>query len=693
MLSVSYTHLDVYKRQDPDFNLAIQSLEDLRKNIRLINVREKSIPVANEDQEQTYQVTTLATVYVPNEQRQFFLNKIEKYLNEQTPSNKPKNQPLINNIADIQKALSVDSFWIDSRDLIPAENQVWTEVWLRDDGTNVIHVFEELLAAEEIEFKAGFLKFPERLVKVINANNAELSRLTNLSDYIAEYRLAKVTATIWADLPNMQQAERVNNILERRTVNETNSVVCILDTGINNLHPLISDALDNNDCLTIDATWGTHDHDKHGTLMAGIALYGDLNEVLNNNNPVNLNHRLESVKLLPPNLAQNPANLWGYLTSQAISIAEINAPQRNRTICMAITANDNRDRGRPTSWSAQLDQVSSGAEDDTRRLILVSAGNITSTVADAANNYPEIQLTDSIQDPAQSWNSLTVGAYTKLTTITDNNLVGFQSVAPKNGLSPFTTTSLDWDENRWPIKPELILEGGNLAKDNMGFATEADELSLLSTFFDPQTSHFYPFNMTSAATAELARLSGKIQALHPDFWPETVRGLLVHSATWPEKIKEQFLLDQSKTSYKRLLSICGFGVPNIERALYSATNNLTLIAQETLQPFDKNLKGNYATNEMHLYELPWPTDVLEEMPFNTQVEMRITLSYFIEPGPGEIGWKDRYRYPSHGLRFELTSPDETKEEFKKRINAAARDAGEGKPDTVDVYKRQSRLTK
>ena len=50
---------------DPDFNLAIQSLEDLRKNIRLINVREKSIPVANEDQEQTYQVTTLATVYVP----------------------------------------------------------------------------------------------------------------------------------------------------------------------------------------------------------------------------------------------------------------------------------------------------------------------------------------------------------------------------------------------------------------------------------------------------------------------------------------------------------------------------------------------------------------------------------------------------------------------------------------------------
>jgi hypothetical protein len=63
------------------------------------------------------------------------------------------------------------------------------------------------------------------------------------------------------------------------------------------------------------------------------------------------------------------------------------------------------------------------------------------------------------------------------------------------------------------------------------------------------------------------------------------------------------------------------------------------------------------------------------------VEMRITLSYFIEPGPGEIGWKDRYRYPSHGLRFHLNSPGESQREFVKRVNAAVRNEDEGKPDT------------
>ena len=57
------------------------------------------------------------------------------------------------------------------------------------------------------------------------------------------------------------------------------------------------------------------------------------------------------------------------------------------------------------------------------------------------------------------------------------------------------------------------------------------------------------------------------------------------------------------------------------------------------------------------------------------------VSYFIEPGPGEVGWSHRYRYASHGLRFELNSPGETQTEFVKRINKQAREQDEGKPET------------
>jgi hypothetical protein len=182
-------------------------------------------------------------------------------------------------------------------------------------------------------------------------------------------------------------------------------------------------------------------------------------------------------------------------------------------------------------------------------------------------------------------------------------------------------------------------------------------------------------------------MAARIQAQYPNYWPETIRALLVHSASWPEGLCQQFSGDGSKTALKKMLSICGYGVPNLEQALFSASNSLTLIAQAELQPFDKkrdgegNPKSGYRTKDMHLYELPWPKEILRGLPYGTEVKMRVTLSYFIEPGPGEIGWKDRYRYASHALRFDLKSPTENKEQFVKRINKAAREEEEGHPGT------------
>ena len=73
---------------------------------------------------------------------------------------------------------------------------------------------------------------------------------------------------------------------------------------------------------------------------------------------------------------------------------------------------------------------------------------------------------------------------------------------------------------------------------------------------------------------------------------------------------------------------------------------------------------------MHLYRLPWPREELLNLGA-VQVKLRITLSFFIEPGPGEIGWKDRYRYASHGLRFDLNNTNETEQDFVRRLNKAA----------------------
>jgi len=673
-------------KSDPGADLVTRSLEDMKsKKVRLLNIRTEKETITDEATNQPQEaVTTYATVFVANEKKDHFLKKIEEYAQSNTLKGHPKNANLVNSIADIRKALEIDSFWQDDKKLIPEDSPQWCEIWLSSDSDEAIARFETLINNLQLQSKSGVIRFPERAVKVVCSNRDQLAQLSRLSDDIAEYRLAKSTAEFWTGLQNRDQAEWVKHLKDRSQYNdETDVSVCILDTGVNNGHPLLSPVLSDNDCQAVDSAWKTHDHDKHGTLMAGVATYGDIVKALSNNSNIEIEHCLESVKIIPSD-GFNPTELWGYVTSEGISLAEIQAPERKRIHCMAVAAADTRDRGRPSSWSGEMDQLASGTDDDTKRLLIVSAGNAD---PEGRGHYPDFQLTDSIHDPGQSWNALTIGAYTNLNIISDPTLSGYTPVAPPTGLSPFTTTSLCWDDNKWPIKPEIVLEGGNMARDGSGFVTECDDLSLLSTYFNPQKSHFHPFTMTSAAAAQASWMAAHIQSQYPDFWPETIRALLVHSAYWPKGLWQQFSGDGSKTAIRRMLSICGYGVPSLERALFSASNSLTLISQAELQPFDKKrdeqgkVKSEYRTKDMHLYELPWPTDVLRSLPDGTNVDMKVTLSYFIEPGPGEIGWQDRYRYASHALRFDLKSPTESKEQFVKRINKAAREEKEGPPGT------------
>ena len=640
---------------------------------RLLNIRTEKQICGGEEKEVTY-----ATVYVPKSTKDSFFKKIEQYATGTNKrSNNPPNAALLETISNIRKALEVESFWQDPKDLIPADNPEWCEIWLSSDKKEVVDSFEELLEEFEIPHKPGCITFPERAVKIAKVTREQLAALSRISDDIAEYRRAKETAAFWLSQTNKEQAKWAKDILDRlEVIPDSEVAICILDTGVNNGHPLISPVLDDDDCQAVLDEWGSHDHHKHGTLMAGVSAYGNLQEVLSSSEIIELTHYLESVKILPPRQANEP-ELWGYITAQGLHKAEIQKPDSKRITCMAVAAEDTRDMGRPSSWSGEIDNLCSGAEDSFHRLIIACAGN-TDTTEQTKDNYPELQIDNSIHDPGQAWNAITVGAFTELTEITDKTMKGYTPIAIKGGLSPFSSTSSKW-EDKWPIKPDILLEGGNTAKDSQ-IVTECDDLSVLSTYYKPTDSLFDSFNMTSAATAKAAWFAAKVQAEHPDFWPETIRALMIHSAEWTPAMKAQFLNGDTKTSFKNLLRICGYGVPNLEKALFSAKNNLTLISQQEIQPYKKD-GGRLKTNDMHLYELPWPKEVLLDLPTDTEIQMRVTLSYFVEPGPGEIGWKDRYRYASHGLRFYLNSPGEDRDMFVRRVNVAARDEENGHPNT------------
>jgi len=659
-------------QSDPGFKLQLESLESRRSGIELRNSRTDENGVMH------------GTVFVPEGKVGIFVRKIERYAKEDdSRSGKPKNKVLVESIQAIRLA-SLRSFWTDAGDFPDTKEPTWWEIWLRraTNPHDAAEIFRERAQAAGIQVGQRTLRFPERFVVVACATVPQLLAIENLFDILAEVRLAKVVPSDFLQLAPRDQALLVDAVRSRTTAPSGDApAVCHLDTGVNRGHPLIELALAEQHLLAVEPSWPASDAVGHGTEMAGLALYGCLTSLLSSDDPVALRHRLESVKILHRDLANDP-DLYGKITSQAVSRIEIAEPNRSqRAFCLTVST-DGRDEGFPSSWSAALDQICSGAVEDPtrRRLFVVAAGNLQ---LDVRHEYPARNQVEGVEDPAQSWNCLTVGAFTERTTIHESDYQDWSPIAPSGLLSPASRTSIIWGDKSWPIKPDIVMEGGNNAIDpGSERADFVDDLSLLTTRVDPTGALFTTTGDTSGATALASRYAAIIWARYPDLWPESVRAILIHSARWTDAMLEEFPGNTSAERESRLRCY-GYGVPDLSRALASLSNAATLVVEGALQPFDQfeetdgdgKKQKRVKTKDMHLHRLPWPTAILQSQG-ELEVRMRVTLSYFIEPSPGRRGWTRKHRYQSHGLRFEVKRPHETNDEFHKRISRAARDEEE-----------------
>src|ERR1700731_2238000 len=133
-------------------------------------------------------------------------------------------------------------------------------------------------------------------------------------------------------------------------------------------------------------------------------------------------------------------------------------------------------------------------------------------------------------------------------------------------LSPHSRTSVTWPQGLSPFKPELVMEAGNRAV-NPG-QTEMltmGSLSLLSTG-SSVVAPLVPFEATSAAAAQAARMAIRLAAQHPDCWPETIRAMMVHGAEWTAPMLQALGDTPSKRARYELVRRFGYGVPSLERA-------------------------------------------------------------------------------------------------------------------------------
>ena len=522
---------------------------------------------------------------------------------------------------------------------------------------------------------------PEMVYFFVRLSLAQIEMLRESTDCIYEIELAPSPLRDLNLLEDVTTKEIKDFSLKPPGVDAP--AVVVLDTGIATEHPLLKEAI-------LSATTAgelipsPEDTYGHGTKMAGVALYSDLGAAVENGY-AEAQHWLQSSRLLvTPGLgtaSDENYEIWPVLTLGAVKSAEdADLQSRNRVFTLAITRTMQEpplDGFAPTLWSHAVDQIA--YNDGLGRFLVVSAGNARDTQWLAlAEQYPQLQLSEHIHQPSQAINALCVGAFTNRIGLPNDKDYAEAEVVAKTegGISPFSSTGLPGNE--WPIKPDIVMEGGNLAISGTLPDQSVPTLNKLTT--SNKYHRGQPLGqiaMTSEATAHAARLAATIWSVEPELRPETVRGLIVHSANWTPTMMRQF-----EGLNDRLLA-CGYGVPDERLACECARDLATIIVEDSMpnavieevlkkvppkRPTTKKTEPKIR-RRIKLYRLPVPSELLDNA--DADVELRITLSYFTEPN--KYG---RRVFRGLDLKWDMQGPQETEDQFIERVNALKRPKSE-----------------
>ncbi|MFD3284350.1 S8 family peptidase [Alteromonas macleodii] len=398
--------------------------------------------------------------------------------------------------------------------------------------------------------------------------------------------------------------------------------VCVLDSGVNTNHPLLAPAIAESADFIGD-TEGM-DLNGHGTAVAGVALYGDL-EACNSTNYWHPELWIFNGRILDENAEFDSSSIEKTLIEAVtyfveehqcrifnLSLGNSNAPYDNRHI-----------RG----IAYVLDKLAR----DFNILFVVSAGNFSGSIDPDVprhswrNEYPEYLLADEsiIIDPAPALNVLTVGSLARHNATFDaQRYPEISQLAPatENQPSPFTRHG---PSIKGAIKPELVAIGGNLAtpirignelkdvKKGMGV------LTCNSRFVE--NTLFSEISGTSFAAPYITHLAGRLLNNYPKASANLLRALLVNHANMLSEIESSFPEDMKK-SYRSangrdaFRDIAGYGAVDEGELFRSSQNAVVLMAEEKIE-----------NNSHHFFELPLPDDFLRSQ--RASREIRVTLSY------------------------------------------------------------------
>lgn len=379
----------------------------------------------------------------------------------------------------------------------------------------------------------------------------------------------------------------LDDVPEIKPVDGSAPQICVIDSGIIEGHPLLEGAIVSARSKAYPARLGSPvpaaktTAARHGTGVAGVALYGDLARCVTAKKfePA---AALINARILDDEAALDPDRM-PYVRD---IVEELATTCRIFNLSLGLEP-----AGAALSpYAADLDALARERD----AVIIVSAGNEHPErkypQPSRLPPHPEHLLEEglTVRRPAEALNVLTVGS---ITTANDPHPghPGIRGATGKRTASPFTRAGA----LRNVIKPDLVEEGGDLAID-----TQLDRWTSNAGLRIPTTGPDYATDGklftysdgTSVAAPKVAHLVARLLATMPDAPANLVRALLVNSASYPEGAQ----------NYKKeqKLRLCGFGVPDLDRASYCTDSRATLF-----------FTGEIAIDAVHVFDIPVPDEL------------------------------------------------------------------------------------
>ena len=434
-----------------------------------------------------------------------------------------------------------------------------------------------------------------------------------------------------------------------QTPNDEVPSVAVLDSGLSSAHPLLAPAV--GEATTIPESWGdSTDGHGHGTMVSGLALYGDIEACISARSFVP-QLKLYSARVLNDQCKFDDESL---ITSQMVD-----AIQYFRTTygCRVfnISLGDTRlpyRGGKVSPWASILDTLAR----ELNVVIVVPAGNHDHDPGDGGSpdshiqDYPGYLLRDSarIIEPATGAIVLTVGALSHKADVPPGyaaNSVAFRPIALPGQPSPFTRSGQGLGG---AIKPELCEAGGNVAYNGIirRIHEGVRELSVISFNREYLNRLFTTDVGTSFSAPRVAHMAARLFETFPDASANLIRALLGASAAVPQPSSD--LLNHLGPD--AVLRVCGYGQPNLEIARASDDNRVVLYS-ESLLGFDN----------FHIYEIPIPDEFI-----NTTGTRRIAVTLAFDPPVRH----SRFDYLGIKMSFRLIrgkTLEEVAEAFRMRM--------------------------